>query len=56
MIIQTLSQRRFDSYQKLIKEQAFNSATLAQKKAKDKAFGKMISRVQNEAKQLRRDK
>jgi ribosome biogenesis GTPase len=51
-----LSQRRFDSYQKLIKEQAFNSATLAQKKAKDKALGKMISRVQNEAKQLKRGK
>ena len=51
-----LSQRRFDSYQKLIKEQAFNSATLSQKKAKDKAFGKMINRVQNEAKYLKRGK
>jgi len=49
-----LSQRRFSSYQKLIKEQAFNSASLAEKKAKDKSFGKMVNRVQNEAKQLKR--
>jgi len=51
-----LSVRRFESYQKLIKEQAFNSATLAQKKAKDKAFGKMINRVQSESKQLKQGK
>lgn len=49
-----LSERRFNSYQKLIKEQAFNSATLAEKKAKDKSFGKMVNRVQSEAKQLKR--
>ena len=50
-----LSPRRFDSYQKLIKEQAYNRATLAEKKAKDKAFGKMVNRVQGEAKQLKRE-
>lgn len=49
-----ISARRFTSYQKLNKEQAFNSATLAQKKAKDKAFVKMVNRVQSEAKQLKR--
>lgn len=49
-----LSQRRFSSYQKLIKEQAFNSASLAEKKAKDKSLGKMINRVQSEAKQFKR--
>jgi len=48
-----LEQRRLVSYQKLLKEQAFNSATLSEKKAKDKAFGKMINRVQNEAKSLK---
>lgn len=50
-----LPQRRFDSYQKLIKEQAFNSATMVEKKAKDKAFGKLIHRIQNESKQLKRN-
>jgi ribosome biogenesis GTPase len=49
-----LSPRRLDSYQKLIKEQAFNSATLAEKKTKDKAFGKMVNRALNEAKQFKR--
>jgi ribosome biogenesis GTPase len=48
-----LELRRLTSYQKLLKEQAFNSATLSEKKAKDKAFGKMISRVQNETKNLK---
>lgn len=49
-----LSHRRFDSYQKLLKEQAFNSASLAERKAKDKSFGKMINKVQNESKHLKR--
>ncbi len=50
----TLSPRRLSSYQKLHKEQAFNSATLSERKANDKAFGKMINRVQSEAKHLKR--
>lgn len=41
-----LSQRRMDSYQKLMREQAFNSATLAEKRSKDKALGKMINTTQ----------
>ncbi|MGF1718848.1 ribosome small subunit-dependent GTPase A [Vibrio kyushuensis] len=45
----TLEERRFVSYQKLMREQAFNSATLAEKRAKDKAFGKMVNNVQSEA-------
>ncbi|WP_285162635.1 ribosome small subunit-dependent GTPase A [Shewanella goraebulensis] len=44
-----ITERRFISYQKLMREQAFNSATLAQKRAKDKAFGKMINTVQTES-------
>jgi ribosome biogenesis GTPase len=50
----TLPQRRLASYLKLLKEQAFNNATLSQRKENDKAFGKMINRVQNEAKHLKR--
>jgi ribosome biogenesis GTPase len=34
--------RRLSSYQKLMREQAFNSATLAEKRARNKSFGKMI--------------
>nr|WP_086937362.1 ribosome small subunit-dependent GTPase A [Thaumasiovibrio occultus] len=49
-----LAQRRFDSYQKLMREQAFNSATLAEKRAKDKAFGKMIHTIQNESRQRKK--
>lgn len=37
-----LDERRFRNYQKLLKEQAFNSATLAEKRAQDKRFGKMV--------------
>lgn len=46
---QTLPQRRFDNYQKLQKEVAFSTATLAERREKDKAFGKMINTVQAEA-------
>lgn len=42
--------RRLTSYQKLLKEQAFNSATLLEKKVKEKSFVKMINSVQTEAK------
>ncbi|MFC6755324.1 hypothetical protein, partial [Halorubrum tibetense] len=44
-----LSQRRLDSYRKLQREQALNTATLAEKRAKDKAFGKMIGKVQKQS-------
>jgi len=37
-----LDARRLSSFQKLMREQAFNSATLAEKRARDKQFGKMI--------------
>ncbi|PSW22274.1 ribosome small subunit-dependent GTPase A [Photobacterium sanctipauli] len=45
----TLAPRRLVSYQKLMREQALNSATLAEKRAKDKAFGKMIHNVQSQS-------
>jgi ribosome biogenesis GTPase len=37
-----LEVRRLSSFQKLKREQAFNSATLAEKRARDKSFGKLI--------------
>jgi len=45
-----LNARRLSSYQKLMREQEFNSATLAEKRAKDKRFGKMIKSVLKEKK------
>lgn len=48
-----LSDRRLSSYQKLMREQAFNSASLSERRAKDKAFGKMVNRVQHESKNLK---
>ena len=50
-----ITERRFISYQKLMREQAFNSATLAQKRAKDKAFGKMINSIQTESRSRKKD-
>ncbi|MEZ9540051.1 ribosome small subunit-dependent GTPase A [Shewanella sp. 10N.286.51.B8] len=44
-----ITARRYASYQKLMREQALNGATLAEKRAKDKAFGKMINSVQSES-------
>ena len=48
-----LQARRLTSYQKLMREQEFNSATLAEKRAKDKRFGKMIKSVLSEKKARR---
>lgn len=42
-----LSERRLINYQKLMREQAFNGASLAEKRSKDKAFGKLINSTQN---------
>ncbi|MBY5991785.1 ribosome small subunit-dependent GTPase A [Ferrimonas balearica] len=42
-----LDPRRLASYQKLMREQAFNSASLAQKRARDKDLGKLYRTVQN---------
>ena len=41
----SLDERRLLSYQKLMREQAFNTATLAEKRAKDREFGKMVRSV-----------
>jgi len=45
-----LDARRLSSYQKLKREQAFNSATLAEKRARDRRFGKMVKSVLSEKK------
>ncbi|MCL1046757.1 ribosome small subunit-dependent GTPase A [Shewanella electrodiphila] len=49
-----IDQRRLISYQKLMREQAMNSATLAQKRAKDKALGKMINSVQTASRSFKK--
>ena len=49
----TLAQRRLENYQKLQREERLNSATLAQRRASDKTFGKFIKRTQGEAKTLK---
>jgi ribosome biogenesis GTPase len=40
-----LDERRLFNYLKLMKEQEFNSATLAEKRAKDREFGRMVRSV-----------
>ena len=45
-----LEERRLLSFQKLQKEDAFNSSSLAERRDKDKQFGKMIKSVMSEVK------
>lgn len=44
-----LSSRRLDNYKKLLREDAHNSATLAERRAKDRSFTKMVNSVQGKA-------
>ncbi|YCO00964.1 ribosome small subunit-dependent GTPase A [Vibrio sp. VNB-15] len=44
----TLERRRFNNYQKLLREQAHNGSTLAKKRAQNKQFGKMVRNVVGE--------
>lgn len=48
-----LEQRRLISYQKLLREQALNAATLAEKRAKDRDQSKFYRSVQNGARSLK---
>ena len=48
-----LDPRRLASYQKLMREQAFNAATLAEKRARDKSFGKMVKSVMSDKTKFR---
>ena len=49
-----LSERRLHSYQKLMREQALNGASIAEKRAKDKSLSKMYKRVQGNARANKR--
>ncbi|GLP96908.1 ribosome small subunit-dependent GTPase A [Paraferrimonas sedimenticola] len=49
-----LDARRFNNYLKLAREQALNSASLAEKRAKDKALGKMYRAVQGESRRRKK--
>lgn len=48
-----IEQRRLDNYLKLLREDAVNSASVAQKRATDKALGKYYKRAQSEGKKLK---
>lgn len=48
-----LEERRLSNYRKLMREQAFNSASLAEKRARDKNFGRMIKSVLSEKNRLK---
>ncbi|MFA0439561.1 ribosome small subunit-dependent GTPase A [Vibrio sp. 10N.286.49.C2] len=45
----TIETRRLDNYYKLLREQAHNSASLAERRSTDKQFGKFIRSVQTES-------
>ena len=45
-----VSAERLERWQKLVAEDARNSETLAQSRARDKSFGKMIRQVKSEMK------
>ncbi|MBF4254256.1 GTPase RsgA, partial [Vibrio anguillarum] len=49
-----LSSRRLNNYKKLLREEAHNSATLAERRAKDRAFTKMVSSVQEKARSAKK--
>ncbi len=49
-----INERRLANYRKLLREQAFNSATLAEKRAKDKDFGKLVRSVMKIKQQSKR--
>lgn len=50
-----LDNRRWENYQKLMQEQVHNSASMAEKRAKEKKFGKYVKSVQSERKKQRKD-
>lgn len=48
-----LDQRRFDSFQKLLAEQAHNARTLAERRERDRGFGRMYKSVISEKRRRR---
>lgn len=51
-----LSPRRLANYKKLLREEGHNSATLAKRRAKERAFTKMVNSVQKEARSVKKFK
>lgn len=49
-----LSERRLLSYQKLMREQALNGTSLAEKRSKDKTLGKLINSTQNASRRYKK--
>ena len=50
-----LEERRLENYRKIMREQAMNSATLAEKRSRDKALGKFYRSVQSESRRRKSD-
>ncbi len=50
-----LDTRRLENYRKIMREQTINSATLAEKRYKDKALGKFIRTVQSESRRRKHE-
>lgn len=48
-------ERRLENYRKIIREQAMNSASLAEKRSRDKALGKFYRSVQSESRRRKTD-
>ena len=48
-----LEQRRLDNYLKLLREESFNSASLAERRSSDKALGKYYKHTLSEANKLK---
>ena len=49
----TLDPARLQRWRKLVREEAFNSETLAERRSKDRAFGKMVKRVSKDKERRR---
>lgn len=50
-----LDHRRMENYRKIMREQQINSATLAEKRSRDKALGKFYRTVQSESRRRKMD-
>lgn len=48
-----LDQRRLDNYIKLLREESINSATIAEKRSREKALGKFYKRTMEDSRKLR---
>ncbi|HIF9341110.1 TPA: ribosome small subunit-dependent GTPase A [Photobacterium damselae] len=49
-----ISPRRFNNYKKLLREEARNTATLAERRSKERAFTKMVNSVQEKARSVKK--